>query len=38
MRRALASSDRGRLRISVRISARDAAGNATTARLRPRVR
>jgi Glucose / Sorbosone dehydrogenase len=38
MRRALARSERGRLRITVRISARDAAGNATAARLRPRVR
>jgi Glucose / Sorbosone dehydrogenase len=38
MRRALARSDRGRLRLTVRISARDAAGNPTTARLRTRVR
>jgi hypothetical protein len=38
MRRALDRSDRGRLRISVRVSARDAAGNPTTARLRARVR
>jgi Glucose / Sorbosone dehydrogenase len=38
LRRALARSDRGRLRITVRISARDAAGNPSSARARPRVR
>jgi glucose/arabinose dehydrogenase len=38
MRRTLARSDRPRLRISVRISARDAAGNPSAARIRPRLR
>jgi glucose/sorbosone dehydrogenase len=38
LRRALARSERGRVRIAVRIRARDAAGNPTTVRVRPRVR
>jgi Glucose / Sorbosone dehydrogenase len=38
LRRALARSDRGRLRITVTISARDAAGNPSSARARPRVK
>jgi hypothetical protein len=38
MRRELARSERRRLRITVRISARDAAGNPSTARVRPRLR
>jgi Glucose / Sorbosone dehydrogenase len=38
MRRALARGDRGRLRVTVRVSARDAAGNPSTVRVRPRLR
>ena len=38
MRRALARSERRRLRITVRIRALDAAGNPSSARVRPRVR
>jgi hypothetical protein len=38
LRRARARSERHRLRITVRIRALDAAGNASTARARPRVR
>jgi hypothetical protein len=38
LRRALARSDRHRLRITVRSSALDAAGNPSAARARPRVR
>jgi hypothetical protein len=38
LRRALARSDRHRLRITVRLSARDAAGNRSKASVRPKVR
>jgi hypothetical protein len=38
LRRALARTDRHRLRITVRISAIDAAGNPSAARARPRIR
>jgi hypothetical protein len=38
LRRALARSDRRRVRITVRISARDDAGNRSTARVRRTVR
>jgi glucose/arabinose dehydrogenase len=38
LRRALARSDRHRLRITVRLSARDAAGNRSKASVRPKLR